>query len=94
MKTGSKITLVVIGVAIGIALVVYKSVVLIEGNWSFWIEVIGCAIGILALLVSGYSEIRKIRWLGLTERTETEAAGEPKPSTVRRSAPATDAITE
>jgi uncharacterized membrane protein YcjF (UPF0283 family) len=94
MTTRSKITLVVLGVAFGIALIVFTRWMTFQRNWFFWVGVVASAMGILGLVFQGWREILKIRWLGLADRTETEATMRRKPSMTRPSAPATDAITQ
>jgi hypothetical protein len=85
---------VVIGVAIVVALVVNRCVVSINYGRPIWLEVTACATYIVLLAYHGFREILKIRWLGLSQRSETKAVKNRKPSKTRPPAPATDAITQ
>ena len=92
MSTRSKITWVVIGVMIGIALLVFIRWMRFRNTWWYWPEVALTGLMIVSLIIHGRAEIFKIVWLGKAERSESASSKRRTRSMPRASAPPTDAI--
>src|SRR5262245_62184867 len=78
MTTRSKISWVVIGVTVGIALTVFTHLITLPtNNWLFWLESVLLSGAILSLILRGSAEIFKIVWLAKAERTESAPSKRP-----------------
>jgi hypothetical protein len=82
---------VVVGVAVGIALLVYKCTLTI-GHWGWLDTIVSTVVGIFVVVITGCAEIHKISWLDSAQRLENAPIEVPAPDSVPPPSPPSRAI--